>query len=137
MAVRVKDEHKGRNEDEEDERSYLLESRTGEDLEGVVAEIVVQHLAQIDELPRTDDMGQQKAVVAETSASTPPAVPGTYSTAPKTNVMLWAIYHALLTWLPGAMVARLASIADGYILVLWAPKGCRFESCGGHLFDSF
>ena len=66
MAVRVKDEHKGRNEDEEDERSYLLESRTGEDLEGVVAEIVVQHLAQIDELPRTDDMGQQKTVVAET-----------------------------------------------------------------------
>ena len=30
-------------------------------------------------------------------------------------------------WLPGAMVARLASIA----LRDFPPKGCRFESCGG------
>ena len=32
------------------------------------------------------------------------------------------------TWLPGAMVARLASMADAH----QTPKGCRFESCGGH-----
>ncbi len=33
--------------------------------------------------------------------------------------------YATCLWLPGAMVARLASIAS-------VPKGCRFESCGGH-----
>ena len=34
--------------------------------------------------------------------------------------------RSLVMWLPGAMVARLASIAQRI------PKGCRFESCGGH-----
>lgn len=33
-------------------------------------------------------------------------------------------------WLPGAMVARLASIAS-------VPKGCRFESCGGHDWTAY
>ena len=39
-------------------------------------------------------------------------------------------YLTCSVWLPGAMVARLASIAN-------VPKGCRFESCGGHFFFAF
>lgn len=37
-----------------------------------------------------------------------------------------------MIWLPGAMVARSASIAGCTV-----PEGCRFESCGGHLPFSF
>ena len=48
----------------------------------------------------------------------------------ETYVKMYCLNRMLL-WLPGAMVARLASIA----LRNPPPKGCRFESCGGQCLE--
>ena len=59
MSVRVQEENKGGDEDEDDQRRDLLKSRTGEESVELVAEVVVrQHLAHRERELSTDDMDE-------------------------------------------------------------------------------